>query len=178
MHIHTLDFCIKLERKEIYPPLPPTAKTEFNQRISDNMKNYILFPLSVFLIFANCSEKKDDSSKLAAIAVLASRSVSGSTVSGLTQSSTFSCSVSNPAFSTLASAGTTSNCAKSGCHNTASSQQGLDITSYTSVKAKAVSGDPAGSLIYQKITSGTMAVNSNSTIAQAVYCWIKGGLNP
>lgn len=151
------------------------------------MKSYILFSLTVFLIFANCSEKKDDSSKLAA-ALLLSRSVSGASsvsatgsstgTSGLTPSTTFSCSVSNPAFSTLASAGTTSNCSKSGCHNTASSQQGLDITSYTSVKAKAVSGDPAGSLIYQKITSGTMAVNSNSTIAQAVYCWIKGGLNP
>ena len=151
------------------------------------MKTYISFLTFIFLAFGNCTEKKEDGSKLLAAAVLASRSGSASSVSstgsttgssGLTPSSTFSCSVSNPAFSTLASAGTTSNCSKSGCHNTASSQQGLDITSYTSVKAKAVSGDPAGSLIYQKITSGTMAVNSNSTIAQAVYCWIKGGLNP
>lgn len=150
------------------------------------MKNYIPGLTLLFLIFGNCNEKKEDNSKLIALAALASRSgasASGSSTgttgtSGLTASSTFSCSVSNPAFSTLASAGTTSNCAKSGCHNSATSQQGLDITSYTSVKAKAVSGDPANSLIYQKITAGTMSVNSNSTIAQAMYCWIKGGLNP
>ncbi len=147
------------------------------------MKAYVSFLTFVLLIFGNCNEKKEDNSKLIALVALASRSASGLSAgttgtSGLTASSTFSCSVSNPAFSTLASAGTTSNCAKSGCHNTASSQSGLDMTSYNSVKAKAVSGDPANSLIYQKITSGTMSVNSNSTIAQAVYCWIKGGLNP
>jgi hypothetical protein len=46
------------------------------------------------------------------------------------------------------------------------------------VKNQAISGNPTQSNIYIKITSGTMAQYSNSTINRAVYCWIKGGLNP
>ncbi|MCB1179260.1 MAG: hypothetical protein KDK36_16890 [Leptospiraceae bacterium] len=126
----------------------------------------------IFLVFS-CKEEKEDNTALLALVVL-----SRSTTSTYTANTTFTCSTSNPAFSTLADAGTTNNCAKSGCHNSTSKQQGLDITSYSSVLAKVNSGDPPNSLLYQKITSGSMSSNSTEAITKAFYCWIKGGANP
>lgn len=91
-------------------------------------------------------------------------------------SSATTCSDPAPSFSTLASSGVTTSCAKSGCH--VSGGQSPNVSDFTSVKNQAISGNPTQSNIYIKITSGTMAQYSNSTINRAVYCWIKGGLNP
>ncbi len=78
-----------------------------------------------------------------------------------------------PAFSTLAQAGTTSRCAT--CHSGGSPSSGFDITNYSQVRGVTLPGDPRGSFLYQKATSGTMAPNSTITINNAIYCWILGG---
>ncbi len=78
-----------------------------------------------------------------------------------------------PAFSTLAAAGTTSKCAT--CHSGGSPSSGFDITNYAQVSATTMPGDPRGSFLYQKVTSGTMVPNSSITINNAIYCWILGG---
>lgn len=141
----------------------------------------VIVSVLVILLFG-CTEKSEDGKKqLAALAVLSQLGRSSTTSSSTTAtstscSSTFSCAPA-PSFSTLATAGTTTNCAVSGCHTTASQQSGLDITDYNSVKAFTNANNPCSSRIYSAITSGSMVGNSNSKIKEAVYCWIAGGSN-
>ena len=121
--------------------------------------------LGLFLIvILNCSQKKKspDYSSLYPL------------ITG--QSTTPTCSA-TPSFSTLAAAGTTTNCIS--CHGIGGTAQALmDITSYTSVKSHVTIGNPNNSSLYAKITTGNMATYSNSSINNAVYCWILGGANP
>lgn len=130
------------------------------------------------ILLIGCTEKKDSSKiELAALAVLSQsnrNTASRSTVTSCTSS--FNCATA-PSFSTLAAAGTTTSCASSGCHTTASQQSGLDITDYNSVKAFTNAGNPCSSRMYSAITTGSMVGNSNSKIKEAVYCWIAGGSN-
>ncbi|MCX7998522.1 MAG: hypothetical protein N3A69_06145, partial [Leptospiraceae bacterium] len=65
-----------------------------------------------------------------------------------------------------------------GCHSGSNPQANFDITSYNSVLSRVQVGNPEASLLYQKITTGSMKANSTQNINQAVYCWIKGGANP
>jgi hypothetical protein len=123
-----------------------------------------------------CTEKSDSSKKqLAALAVL-SQLAKSSIATATSCTSTFSCATA-PSFSTLATAGTTTSCALSGCHTTASQQSGLDITDYNSTKAFTNPGNPCSSRMYTAITTGAMVGNSNAKIKEAVYCWIAGGSN-
>lgn len=117
------------------------------------MKNFLIF-LLIFNFLWFCSKTK-----------------SSTTTSNSSQ--TFNCSVQIPSFSSLAQAGTTNNC--SSCHSGSSAQANFDVTSYSSVIARVQVGNPEGSLLYQKITTGSMKGNSTPSINQAVYCWIKGG---
>lgn len=138
----------------------------------------VLVSALVILVFG-CTEKSDNGKQeLAALAVLSQLAKStGTTTSTATScTSTFSCATA-PSFSTLATAGTTTSCALSGCHTAASQQSGLDITDYNSVKAFTNSGNPCSSRIYSAITTGSMVGNSNAKIKEAVYCWIAGGSN-
>ncbi len=82
----------------------------------------------------------------------------------------------SPAFSTLATAGTTSAC--SSCHSGATLNAGFDVTNYSAWVARISKGSASCSLAYQKITTGTMAPNSTSTINQAVFNWIQGCAAP
>jgi hypothetical protein len=137
--------------------------------------------VSVLLVLViGCAEKKSESKEqLAALALfsqMAQPSQSTSTSNVTTCTSTFNCAT-VPSFSTLTTAGTTTNCALSGCHTTAFQQSGLDITDYNSVKTFTNPGNPCSSRIYIAITTGPMVGNSNAKIKEAVYCWIAGGSN-
>ncbi|HNO25946.1 MAG TPA: hypothetical protein PKK94_23390, partial [Leptospiraceae bacterium] len=63
------------------------------------------------------------------------------------------------------------------CHSGGSPSGGYDLSTYSGMKTR-VSSVPETSLLYQKITTGSMAVNSNTSFNQLVYCWIKGGALP
>lgn len=137
----------------------------------------VLVSVLVIVLFG-CTEKSDNGKKqLAALAVLSQLGRATSTSSSATScTSTFNCATA-PSFSTLATAGTTTSCALSGCHTTASQQSGLDITDYNSTRAFTNPGNPCSSRMYTAITTGAMVGNSNAKIKEAVYCWIAGGSN-
>lgn len=138
----------------------------------------VLVSVLVIVLFG-CSEKSDNGKKqLAALAILsqASRTTVSNSSTTTSCTSTFNCATA-PSFSSLATAGTTTSCALSGCHTTASQQSGLDITDYNSAKAFTNPGNPCSSRMYTAITTGAMVGNSNAKIKEAVYCWIAGGSN-
>lgn len=78
-----------------------------------------------------------------------------------------------PKFSDLSSSGLSSKCG--GCHGSGSPKGGVDVSSYSSVSAKVSGSSPEGSIFYTAIKSGSMSSYSDSTLNNAVYCWIKGG---
>lgn len=131
----------------------------------------------LLLAFWNCDYKSSDDEERNRIlaGVLLSRVSGGSTSS--TTSSSITCSSSSPSFSTLASAGVNTNCARSGCHDGTTQQSGFNATSYSSSLARVVVRNPNSSLLYTKVSTGSMAQYSNSTINTAIFCWIQGGAN-
>ncbi|MBP9165281.1 MAG: hypothetical protein KBF99_19020, partial [Leptospiraceae bacterium] len=94
----------------------------------------LIFILLLMLVI-NCESKNsDDEEKKRAIAGVLINNIGGNVaVTNNSSSTSVGCSNSAPTFSTLATAGVTSNCAKSGCHVGSSPQNGLDMTSYNSV---------------------------------------------
>jgi hypothetical protein len=64
----------------------------------------------------------------------------------------------------------------SGCHGATTAQANFIITNYTSVLERISGVDPSLSLLYLKVnTGGSMAIYSNSTLNQAIYCYILNG---
>lgn len=145
-----------------------------------NIKNIIflcIVLLNSFLL--NCQSKNSDNEeKQRVIAGVLINNVTGGTNSSSSSSSTVVCSNSAPTFSTLATAGVTSNCARSGCHVGSSPQSGLDMTSYNSVISKVTPRNGSGSLLYQKVNGGSMQQYTTSQITTAIFCWIQGGVLP
>lgn len=140
----------------------------------------IIYPFILLLIVQvmNCESKNSDNEeKQRVLAGIVVNNITGGSTSSASASSIV-CSNSAPTFSTLATAGVTSNCAKSGCHIGSSPQSGLDMTSYSSVLTKVTAKNGSGSLLYQKINGGTMQQYTTSQITTAVYCWIQGGALP
>ncbi len=78
----------------------------------------------------------------------------------------------NVTYSTISSNSVFFNCRS--CHSGGAPSGGYDISTYSGMKTR-VSSSPETSLLYQKISAGTMAVNSSSAFNQLVYCWIKNG---
>jgi hypothetical protein len=68
--------------------------------------------------------------------------------------------------------GTKGDCAKSGCHN-GSAQ--FDLTTYSTTINFVRAGVPECSNLFLKVYSGSMLTYSNSTIHEAIYCWILNG---
>lgn len=145
-----------------------------------NNKNLIclcIILLNSFLL--NCQSKNSDNEeKKRVIAGVLINSVSGGTSSSSSSSSSIVCSNSAPTFSTLATAGVTSNCAKSGCHVGSSPQSGLDMTSYNSVITKVTPRNGSASFLYQKVNGGSMQQYTTTQITTAIFCWIQGGALP
>ncbi|MBP9889909.1 MAG: hypothetical protein KBF93_26665 [Leptospiraceae bacterium] len=140
-----------------------------------------LFIMLFVLQFSNCESKSsDDEEKLRAAAGMIINRLTGTTSStGLTTGNVGSgCSSSNPSFSSLSSAGANSNCARSGCHVGSSPQNGLDMSSYSSVISKVSPNNPNGSVLYQKVNGGSMQIYTTSAINTAIFCWIQGGALP
>lgn len=145
-------------------------RKDMKKRAFDVSLFFITLFFGVFI--QNCeNNSSDQAAKDQQKLLISALAVSGSA----TNPTAINCSDPAPAFSTLGAAGTSASCAKSGCHNTATAQNGLDMSNYSSVKQRTTTGNPAGSLLYTKITSGSMAGYTNGTINAAVYCWIKGG---
>lgn len=140
--------------------------------------NFLFVCLIVFVI--NCESKNsDDEEKKRAIAGILINNIGGNVaVTNNSSSTSVGCSNSAPTFSTLATAGVTSNCAKSGCHVGSSPQNGLDMTSYNSVLTKVTPKNGSASALYQKVNGGTMQQYTTSQITTAIYCWIQGGALP
>ncbi|MCE9501648.1 MAG: hypothetical protein K8R21_14280 [Leptospira sp.] len=142
------------------------------------INHMLIAALTAAFFLMSCESKTEDESMKQYIALytILNSSRSGSNASGTTTNIT--CNVAAPAFSSLAQAGTTTSCAKSGCHDTGTKQSGLDMSDRTTVVTRVISGNPDSSLLFQKVTTGTMAVNTTTNITNAIYCWIKGGANP
>jgi hypothetical protein len=68
--------------------------------------------------------------------------------------------------------GSKGDCARSGCHN-GSSQ--FDLNTYSTTLNYVRSGIPECSTLFLKVYSGSMQTYSNSTIHEAIYCWILNG---
>ncbi|MCB1190504.1 MAG: hypothetical protein H7A23_14140 [Leptospiraceae bacterium] len=87
------------------------------------------------------------------------------------------CTDSQPSFSSLANAGSTTNCGR--CHNSSLYKGDMDISDYSSVSSVSVSGDPETSTIYRVIIpNGQMYKYTTQALNDTIYCWIKGGLQP
>ena len=85
-------------------------------------------------------------------------------------------SATSPAFSTLSAAGVGANC--DSCHGGSAPKAGLVTSDYNSMTARVVKGDAANSVLYQKVTTGSMKTNSDAVINQAIFDWIQGCAAP
>ncbi|HMV79834.1 MAG TPA: lipoprotein [Leptospiraceae bacterium] len=131
------------------------------------MKKIILLIISA-LFLSGCSSESADGIKKrywTLVLLLNPKSVSSTPIS-CTGTVTYSSLSSNSVFF---------NCRS--CHSGGAPSGGYDISTLTGMKTR-VSSTPETSLLYQKITTGSMAVNSNTSFNQLVYCWIKGGALP
>jgi len=122
---------------------------------------------AVFLIFMsgiNCADKRySDVEKQKIIQGIIVGKVTGSSGSAISCTSSVS-------FSGL---GFSSKCGS--CHSGGNLSGGLDVTSYNSTVARVSSGSPGGSTLYNKINGGSMSQYSDTTMNNAVYCWITSG---
>ena len=126
------------------------------------MKITILLTLLSLIVYCKAKPVEEDNGNVALALLLSS--------------ATSNCPVTSP-FSSLVGSGT-SGCGNSGCHNSTDLAGGMNIADYASVKSKVVVNKPEESLLYQKITTGSMQGNSNPTINSAIYCWISKGAEP
>lgn len=138
------------------------------------MNKLISISIIILISFMNCESKSSDDEEnkriLAAIAL--------SRFTTTTSTTNTACANTAPTFSSLATAGVTNTCARSGCHVGSSPASGFDATSLTSSTSRVIARNPNGSLLYQKVNGGSMAVYTNSQINTAIFCWIQGGALP
>lgn len=135
-------------------------------------RSMFLFLFCILLVSANCKNEKssDKEGILQYYALLLGSSAP------LTNITDADCTDPAPAFATLAQAGTTASC--SNCHNAGNANAGFDITSFNSTLNRVTVGNPRGSLLFNKINSGSMRIYNNNSINKAVYCWTLKGGNP
>ncbi len=79
-------------------------------------------------------------------------------------------------YTQLGPAGLTSRCATH--HVGASPTAGLDVTSYSQMRARVVPNNLGGSSLYIKVTVGSMAANSDAALNEALRNWICSGAGP
>lgn len=79
-------------------------------------------------------------------------------------------------YTQLGPAGLTSRCATH--HVGASPTAGLDVTSYSQLRARVVPNNLGGSSLYIKVTVGSMAANSDAALNEALRNWICSGAGP
>ncbi|MGV3664701.1 MAG: LIC11213 family lipoprotein [Leptospira bouyouniensis] len=129
----------------------------------------ILFTLSFFVSCKN--EKSSDKEGILQYYAL----LLGSSAP-LAEISDADCTDPAPTFASLGQAGTTATC--SNCHNAGNANAGFDITSYNSTRNRITVGNPKGSLLFNKINSGSMRIYNTNAINKAIYCWTLKGGNP
>ena len=147
------------------------------------LKQILLFTFLTSLYF--CSNSKESELKTEfqenqiLYGVLSTTNFSSSSSSSGCPKPSITCSGSNniSTFTNLKSViniayGTKGDCAKSGCHN-GSAQ--FDLTSYSTSINFVRAGVPECSNLFLKVYSGSMLTYSNSTIHEAIYCWILNG---
>ena len=79
-------------------------------------------------------------------------------------------------FANLQASSFNSNCAR--CHASGQAQGSLmDANDYSSVVSKVTPGNSSNSLLYTKITTGSMTQYANDEIRTLVQCWIDTGAN-
>ncbi len=78
-----------------------------------------------------------------------------------------------PTFTELQEKGVFNNCIQ--CHNVLKSDGNLNLLEYNQTISRVEPGDPQNSLLYQKVTTGTMKNYSNSCINDAIRKWIEAG---
>ncbi len=61
------------------------------------------------------------------------------------------------------------------CHNEELRVNQFVITDYNMVRDRVKPRNPEDSLLYLKITEGTMRFYANEEIRRGVYCWIRQG---
>lgn len=61
------------------------------------------------------------------------------------------------------------------CHNEELRVNQFVVTDYNMVRERVVPRRPEESLVYQKVTEGTMRFYANDEIRRGIYCWIRQG---
>jgi hypothetical protein len=144
-------------------------------------KQTLLFTILTSLYFCSKSNDSESKSDLLEKQILFGvlRTTSSNTTSSGCPKPSIICSGSNniTTFTNLKSILTTAydtkgDCARSGCHN-GSAQ--FDLTTYTTTVNFVRAGVPECSNLFLKVYSGSMLTYSNSTIHEAIYCWILNG---
>ena len=148
-------------------------KTTYNQ--------ILLFTILTSLYFCSNSKESEVKSELQQKQILfgvLSTTNSSSSSSGCPKPS-ITCSGSNniTTFTNLKTIVTTAydtkgDCARSGCHNGTAQ---FDLTTYSTTVNFVRAGVPECSNLFLKVYSGSMLTYSNSTIHEAIYCWILNG---
>ncbi len=138
------------------------------------MKNIKIFLVCFFSLFILFGCQKNSSDKQESQKILLGLALSSFTNTKPTTSQQITCTANDPtSFNSLLTK--LSNCQS--CHSGANPSANFDITSYSKVSSLVKAGDPKNSFLYQKVTTGSMAVHSNASINQAIYCWILNGAN-
>ncbi|NBU99779.1 MAG: hypothetical protein EBS19_16475 [Spirochaetia bacterium] len=151
-----------------------------------NLKFKIIILYTILSSLSFCSNSKEAELKrefqenqiLFGVLSTTNLSTSSSSSSGCPKPS-ITCSGSNniTSFTNLKSViniayGTKGDCARSGCHN-GSAQ--FDLNTYSTTINFVRAGVPECSNLFLKVYSGSMLTYSNSTIHEAIYCWILNG---
>ncbi len=78
-----------------------------------------------------------------------------------------------PTFTELQNQGVFNSCIQ--CHNALRLDGNLNLQDYEQTRSRVVPYNPQNSLLYQKITTGTMKSYSNDCINEAIRKWIEAG---
>ncbi|MCC5814156.1 MAG: hypothetical protein JJT78_05315 [Leptospira sp.] len=129
--------------------------------------------LILVMVFIHCSPSKSSSPDDEGIIVLAWLQQQSITSR---ENSIYDCSDSDGRFQTMLDSGPREVCTQ--CHNEELRVNDFVITNYRMVQSRTIPGYPSQSLIYLKITEGSMRNYANSSIQKGIYCWIwNGSLN-
>ncbi|MDX1957597.1 MAG: c-type cytochrome domain-containing protein [Leptospiraceae bacterium] len=134
------------------------------------MNRIFLVLIILFTSFA-CEKKKDDTKEKIILGAIVYRLTSG-VVSGAYDCLDVEASRSFSGFVTAIEAAPNP-CTN--CHNSDTRTSGLDLTNHSQASSKVNFRNPENSLLFLKVTTGTMKFYSNEKTNQAIYCWILNG---
>lgn len=93
-----------------------------------------------------------------------------------TKEESYSCDTNSPTtFSTVKKAFENAPNPCINCHSSDTKLGNLDVMDYNLLLTKVEKGKPEGSVLFQKMKTGSMEIYSDAKTREAVFCWILGG---